>query len=465
MHIESAAIDPALRCPEPDERPDLWPRQTTRTDEGTLVIGGVEASSLAEDTPVYLWDTTDFAGRARKWKAAMDEAFGCGYGLSGAQVHYAAKAFMCVRAARLAAEAGLGIDTASEAELVAALSAGVEPGLIGLHGNNKSVGEIDRAIEAGIGRIIVDSLSEIDLVAARARELGAREVPLMVRVTSGVHAGGHDYIATAHEDQKFGLALSGPARDAAQAIAADPHLRLVGLHSHIGSQIFSLDGFAEAAARLLDLLADLAAEGIAVPEVDLGGGYGIAYTGADPVPPGPNEIANELARAVKEAADARGIAVPRISIEPGRSIAGPSQVMLYTVGTIKRQPIGEGLTRTYVSIEGGMSDNIRPALYGAAYTATLANRRPAGPWERCRVVGKHCESGDIVVHDVILPADIRRGDLLAVPAVGAYGHSMASNYNMAARPGVLEVAAGEWGWVVRPETIEDVLARDVEAHA
>ncbi|MBD3690041.1 diaminopimelate decarboxylase [Nanchangia anserum] len=454
-----APIDTAVRadlvCPEPAARPDLWPAGTYRREDGVLVVGGLALTELAESTPTFVWDTADFAARARRWAEAMNEAFD-----GRAHVHYAAKAFLCARAVHLANDAGLGIDTASAGELECALRAGATPELVGLHGNNKLDAEIDRAITAGIGRIIVDSLDEIDVLEERARACGLSDVPVMVRVTSGVHAGGHEFIATAHEDQKFGLSLSGAAAQAARRVEASDVLRLIGLHSHIGSQIFAIEGFAEAASRLLELVADLAEEGITIDELDLGGGLGIAYTGADPCPPHPREVAAALRASLEESAAMRGIALPRVSIEPGRSIAGPSQIMLYTIGTIKDQPVDEGQVRTYVSIDGGMSDNIRPALYGAAYTATLANRASAAPLRRCRVVGRHCESGDIVIHDVCLPADIRRGDLLAVPAVGAYGHAMASNYNMLTRPGVIAVADGEAETVIARETVDDVLRRD-----
>lgn len=458
-----SGLDTAVRddlvCPEPDERADLWPQGTHRRDDGALVIGGVAVTELAA-TPTYVWDTAEFSRRARAWREAMTAAFGAGPG--ACQVHYAGKAFLSARAVRLATQEGLGIDTASLGELECALAAGAPPHLIGLHGNNKSRAEIDRAIEVGCGRLIVDSLDEVGRVAERARALGARDVPVMVRVTSGVHAGGHEFISTAHEDQKFGLSLTGAAQEAARAIAASDVLTLAGAHSHIGSQIFALDGFAEAARRLVGFVGELAAWGIAVPELDLGGGLGIAYTRADPLVPTPDEVAHALADALRHACRERGLELPRISIEPGRSIAGPSQVMIYSVGTVKDQPVAEGQVRTYVSVDGGMSDNIRPALYGAHYTALLANRYSDAPLRRCRVVGKHCESGDIVVHDVCLPGDIRAGDLVAVPAVGAYGHAMASNYNMITRPGVVAVVEGRAEQVIAAETVADLLRRDCD---
>lgn len=454
------AVREDLRCPEPDVRPDLWPAGTRRDEQGMLVIGGVRVGDLAQYTPVYVWDTADFAGRAFVWRAAMEEAFWPGYGMAGARCYYAAKAFVSARAVRLVSEAGLGIDTASEGELAWALDAGADPALVGLHGNNKSDAALARAVSARIGRIIVDSAGEVDRLEAAARAAGRDDVPCMVRVTSGVHAGGHAFIATAHEDQKFGLSLSGDALAVIRRIAASPVLTFAGLHSHIGSQIFDLDAFREAATRLLALAADLAREGIGVSELDVGGGLGIAYTGADPLACSPKALADTLAEVVRTACAATGLPIPRVSVEPGRSIAGPSQVMLYTVGTVKAQPLGDGQERLYVAVDGGMSDNIRPALYGAAYTATLANRVSEAEGRRARVVGSHCESGDIVVHDVVLPGDIAPGDLLAVPAVGAYGHTMASNYNMMTRPGVVAVARGVAETVIAPETLGDLMRRD-----
>lgn len=362
---------------------------------------------------------------------------------------------------RLANQAGLGIDTASIGELTCALRAGAPAANIGLHGNNKSEAEIRLAIRAGIGRIIADSLYEVQLISRVAAELGARDVPVMVRVNSGVHAGGHEFIATAHEDQKFGLAPAGDALVAARQIHDEARLRFAGLHSHIGSQIFAYEGFAQAARRMIQVAAALRDHGIATDHVILGGGYGIAYSARDDVAPSPKDFANRLAEAVRTETARQGVDVPRIGVEPGRSIAGPSMVTLYRVGTIKHQPLGDGTTRAYVSVDGGMSDNIRPALYGAHYTALLASRRSTAQGMLARVVGKHCESGDIVVHDVILPADLRAGDVLAVPATGAYGHSMASNYNMVARPGVVGVEGGATRQIIAAETVDDVLARDV----
>ncbi|MCU1432886.1 MAG: diaminopimelate decarboxylase, partial [Actinotalea sp.] len=281
-------------------------------------------------------------------------------------------------------------------------------------------------------------------------------------VTTGVHAGGHEYISTAHEDQKFGLSVAGgQAMEALRAVLARPELRLLGIHSHIGSQILDPVGFEVAARTILELRADLGRlTGVLVAEVDLGGGYGIAYLPGE-VPLDPERIAKDVARAVGDVCAELSTAVPRISVEPGRAIVGPTTVTLYTVGTVKPVTVSTDLRRTYVSVDGGMSDNLRPALYGARYTAAVVSRTGAADVVPSRVVGKHCESGDIVVHDVDLPADIRAGDLLAVPATGAYGRSMASNYNHVPRPPVVAVDRGVSRVIVRRETEDDLLALDV----
>ena len=397
--------------------------------------------------------------------------------MAGGEAFYAGKAFLTTKVAQWVLEEGMGIDTASRGELAVGLAAlqevdGAEATTsatrVGLHGNGKTQAEIAVALTHHVGHLVLDSLEEVDLAVRAVRDLRSSGVygpeetgKVMVRLTTGVHAGGHEFISTGHEDQKFGLSVhGGAARQAIDAIIAAPELELHGLHSHIGSQILDLAGFREAVGIVLTLRHEVAVDtGHLCPEVDLGGGYGIAYTGADPVPPSPAEVARTLAETVRELCTELGDPVPHVSVEPGRSVAGPSTVMLYTVSGLKRVELGEGASRLYVSVDGGMSDNIRPALYEAAYTALVANRRPdsqAG-LVRSRVVGKHCESGDVVVRDVDLPADLAVGDVLAVPATGAYGRSMASNYNLFTRPGVRWVREGESGWILRPETIEDLL--------
>nr|WP_226921553.1 diaminopimelate decarboxylase [Georgenia subflava] len=441
----------------------MWSTGVRRGDDGALAVASLDLSDLAAEhgTPAYVLDEADVRARARAFASAFDAAFAEDAGLAGADVYYAGKAFLSLAVARWVHEEGLRIDTSTDGELAVAIRAGVPGEAIGLHGNNKSDEEIRTALAHGVGRIVVDSLVEIERVGALAAAAGVR-APVMVRVTTGVHAGGHDFIATAHEDQKFGLSLaSGAAGKAVEQILADDDLELVGLHSHIGSQIVDLAGFEVAARAVLGLRADVAARtGYLVPEVDLGGGYGIRYTAADDVPPTPEQIATTLADAVRRTCADLGTPVPRISVEPGRSVVGPAGLTLYTVGTVKDVALDDGGTRTYVSVDGGMSDNIRPALYDAAYTAALAGRTSDAPDVTARVVGKHCESGDIVVTDVALPADVRAGDLLAVPATGAYGRSMASNYNMVARPPVLAVRDGRARVLVRRETLEDLLGLD-----
>ena len=470
-----------LTCPTPDERPDLWPWSAAR-EGGVLRVGGVDLTSVADEfgTPTFVLDVEAMRGRARVWASAMAEEFWDGYGMSGGDAFYAGKAFLTTKVAQWVLEEGMGIDTASRGELAVSLAAlqevdGAEATTsatrVGLHGNGKTQAEIAVALTHHVGHLVLDSLEEVDLAVRAVRELRASGVygseetgKVMVRLTTGVHAGGHEYISTGHEDQKFGLSVhGGAARRAIDAIIAAPELELHGLHSHIGSQILDLAGFREAVGIVLTLRHEVAVDtGHLCPEVDLGGGYGIAYTGADPVPPSPAQVARTLAEAVRETCERLGDEVPTVSIEPGRAVAGPTTVTLYTVTGLKRVELGEGASRLYVSIDGGMSDNIRPALYEAAYTALVANRRPdpqAG-LVRSRVVGKHCESGDVVVWDVDLPEDIGRGDLLAVPAVGAYGYSMASNYNMLTKPGVLAVEDGAARWFVRPQTVDHLLALD-----
>ncbi|WP_230976636.1 MULTISPECIES: diaminopimelate decarboxylase [Georgenia] len=431
-----------------------------RTADGSLEVGGLDARALASayGTPVYVLDEADVRARARAFVTAFTGAFA---DLAGADVYYASKALASVAVDRWVHEEGMSVDVSTGGELAVALRAGVPGGAIALHGNNKSDGELERALRAGVGRIVVDSLEEVDRLADLAGELGMG-APVMVRVTTGVHAGGHDFIATAHEDQKFGLSLaSGAARRAVDAVLARPELTLLGLHSHIGSQILDLSGFEVAAGALLRLRAEVAGDsGTLMPELDLGGGYGISYTGTD-APPPPEQVATALADVVRRACEELGTPPPRVSVEPGRAVVGPAGLTLYRVGTVKPVVLDDGGERRYVSVDGGMSDNIRTALYDADYTATLAGRRSEAPAVASRVVGKHCESGDVVVRDVLLPGDVSRGDLLAVPATGAYGRSMASNYNLVPRPGVLAVRDGQARFVVRPETEDDLLALDV----
>ena len=440
----------------------VWSQSARRTESGEVALAGMTVSALAAEfgTPLYVVDEDDVRSRAVRIRESFEREFARVGG--HAKVYYAGKAFLCTEVARWVTEAGLRIDVASGGELAVALAAGVDPALLGMHGNNKSLAEIDRAVPLGIGSIVLDSAGEVAQVADAAERHG-RIQPVLLRINSGVHASTHEYLATAREDQKFGVPLT-DAPDVVEAIRARPSLRFVGLHSHIGSQIFESDGFAEAARRLFDLHARILGGGD-VPELNLGGGFGIAYTAADE-PLDIDDIAARFARIVSEGAARAGVPIPTIAIEPGRAIVGPSTTTLYTVGTIKPVEVDvpgrdARALRTYVSVDGGMSDNIRPALYGAAYSARIVGRSSDAPPVLVRVAGKHCESGDIVVDAEYLPGDIAAGDLLGVPATGAYGWAMASNYNYLARPPVVAVRAGRARVIVRGETEADLLSRDV----
>ncbi len=441
--------------------PQLWASSVRREPSGELSVGGVGVRALAAEfgTPAYILDERDFRDRAVAFREAFAVAFE-GAGAAGADVFYAGKAFLCTEVARWVAADGLGIDVCTGGELAVALRAGVPGERIALHGNNKSDAELRRALTAGVGRIVVDSLEEVDRVADVAGELG-RTAGVLLRVTVGVEAHTHEYIATAHEDQKFGLSIAGGvAAEAARRALARPELQLLGLHSHIGSQIFDTGGFEVAARRVLQLHAAIAREhGVDLPELDLGGGFGIAYTSEhDPLPP--KELAEGLSAIVRRECDGLGVAVPRVAVEPGRAIAGPSTFTVYEVGSVKDVLLDHDARRRYVAVDGGMSDNIRTALYDADYSCTLASRASSAPPVLARVVGKHCESGDVVVRDEFLPGDAGRGDLVAVPGTGAYCRSMASSYNHVPRPPVVAVRDGEARLIVRRETEDDLFALD-----
>jgi diaminopimelate decarboxylase len=437
----------------------VWPANVSRAATGELTVAGVSAPEIAArfGTPVYVVDEADARDRAAGVLAAFQREFSA-VG-SSATVYYAGKAFLCTEVARWVTEAGLNIDVCSGGELAVALAAGVDASRLGLHGNNKSLTEIDRAVKAGIGAIVVDSLQEIPRVAAAAERHG-RKQRVRLRVNSGVHAHTHEFLATAHEDQKFGLPLE-HAADAVATIRSFDSLDFLGLHCHIGSQIFGSDGFAESAARLLAVHRELLEDG-PVPELNLGGGFGIAYTDVDDPTP-IDDLAREIARIVATECDRLGVPIPRVAFEPGRVVIGPSTFTLYEVGTTKDvelQTDGGSATRRYVSVDGGMSDNARPALYGADYSVRLAGRASDAEPVLIRLAGKHCESGDIVVQDDYLPGDVAPGDLAAVPATGAYCWSLASNYNYLGRPPVVAVRNGIARVIVRGETEADLLARD-----
>jgi diaminopimelate decarboxylase len=452
LHGEYGGREPAwLRTPDDVNAlvPHLWPRRVQRAADGALAVADLSVHDIKEayGTPAYVLDEDDLRARCREFRAAFADQ----------DVYYAGKAFLCKAVVRVVAEEGLHLDVCTGGELRIALAAGMPPDRIGFHGNNKSPSELERAVDAGVGRIVVDSFDEIERLTelARRRRVSPRT---LVRVTVGVEAHTHEFIATAHEDQKFGFSLAGGAAfEAALRILDEGVLDLLGLHSHIGSQIFDASGFEVAARRVLQLQARIReARGVELPELDLGGGFGIAYTTQDDPSP-TQDLAKRINKIVDDECDAMRLAVPRLSVEPGRAIVGPAVFTLYEVGTVKDV---DGI-RTYVSVDGGMSDNIRTALYDASYSATLASRSSAAAPILARVVGKHCESGDVVVKDEFLPADVQPGDLLAVPGTGAYCHSMASNYNHVPRPPVVAVRDGAARVIVRRETEEDLLALDV----
>jgi diaminopimelate decarboxylase len=461
---ESAGPRPESAAAMDELAPAVWPRGAARGGDGALRIAGADVRDLAaaHGTPLFVLDEADFRARCAEFAAA--------FGASA--VHYAAKAFLCTEVARWVAQEGLSLDVCSGGELAVALRAEFPPQRIALHGNNKSVPELAAAVEAGVGGVVVDSFDEIARLEAVAAERGVT-APVLIRLTVGVEAHTHEYIATAHEDQKFGFSIAtgsydekgSAALEAARRVVGARHLELAGLHSHIGSQIFDTEGFEAAARRVVKVLADLHAEHgtenlAALRTLDLGGGIGIAYRPGE-VPLSMPALAEELRAIVKRECAASGLDVPAIAVEPGRAIAGPGTVTLYEVGTIKDVPLG-GYSRRYVSVDGGMSDNIRTSLYDAEYDVRLVSRSserdsvPGGDEPvLSRVVGKHCESGDIVVRDCWLPADLAPGDLLAVAATGAYCYAMASGYNRLPRPAVVAVHEGADRTLLRRETLED----------
>jgi len=440
--------------------PAIWPRGARRSG-GVLTLAGADVRDLAEEfgTPLFVLDEEDFRSRCRDFRQAFGDDAG---------VFYAAKAFCSRAVLRWVVQEGLGVDVCTGGELEVALQAGVDPEMITLHGSNKLMDELSRALAAGVGHIVADSFEEIARLAhftegstpgaaPPAADGAGRRPRILVRVTTGVEAHTHEFVATAHDDQKFGFSLSsGAADEAVRRVLAAPGLELAGLHSHIGSQIYDTAGFDVAAHRVLELAARISAEhGVQIAELNLGGGFGIAYT-PDDDPADVKIIAQNLHDIVRGQCAAAGLPMPRLTVEPGRGIAGPGTVTLYEVGTVKDV---DGL-RTYVSVDGGMSDNIRTALYGSEYTCVLASRESAAPPMLSRLVGRHCESGDIVVRDTYLPADLVPGDLIAVAATGAYCRSMASNYNHVPRPPVVAVRGGVASVVLRRETVADLLLLD-----
>lgn len=438
---------------------EIWPRTAERTADGALVIGGCDVRQLAvtHGTPLFVLDEADVRERAAEYKAAY------GNEQPTFDIFYASKAFLSVAFARWMHEAGLGIDVSSGGELSVALRAGVPGDRIVMHGNNKSVEEIETALRERVHMLVSDSLDELARIDAVAARLGVI-APIMLRLTVGVEAHTHDAIATAHEDQKFGLSInSGAAVEAVEFVLAAANLELQGFHSHIGSQIFDADGFEIAAHRMVSFIASIKqTHNVVTRALDLGGGMGVPYVvGDDPLDV--QVMARRLRDIVVSECSAAGIAIPQLSVEPGRAIVGSSTITLYEVGVVKPVQVTDDFVRQYVAVDGGMSDNIRTALYDAEYTATIANRVSGAAVMPSRVVGKHCESGDIVVRDIELPTDIAAGDLLAVATTGAYGRAMASNYNNLPRPAVVAVRNGQSRVLIRRETYDDILGLDADA--
>ncbi|MGW5424026.1 diaminopimelate decarboxylase [Streptomyces sp. NPDC003943] len=439
---------PSPAAPRPDDDgPSVWPASTASRPHGRLLVGGVALDEIAEShgTPVYVLDEDEVRARCRAYREAFPEA----------DVHYAAKAFLCRALAHWIDEEGLGLDVCSAGELELAVTTGFPPERILLHGNAKSPEDLRSALRLGVGRIVIDSPAEIARIAAA---VGPRdEQQVMLRVTPGISAGGHAKIRTGSDDQKFGLSLrDGHAQHAIARILDQPRLRLTGLHCHLGSQITDVKPYLVAVRRLVGLMARTRdAHGVVLPELDLGGGHGIPYRPGDPALD-LTALARRIRAELVESCAHAGLPVPRLIVEPGRAITGPAGIAVYRVLAVKTTS-----GRVFVAVDGGMSDNPRPALYGVRYAPRLIGRHSAAAALRATVVGRHCEAGDILAEDVPLPADIHPGDLLALPAAGAYHLSMASSYNLVGRPPVVAVSAGGSRLLVRRETLADMRARDV----
>jgi len=425
---------------------------------GKLSIAGCSAESLVKEfgSPLYVIDQDDFYLRTKAWKSVLDNEF------ESNNLYYAAKSFISIEVAKWLKELNVGLDVCSGGELLVALAAKFPAANIEFHGNNKSESEIKLAIDSGVGVIVIDSYDEIKRVSSIAKSY-KKVQKVYLRLTPGVEVHTHEFISTAHEDVKFGFSIaSGSANDAIDKCMNESSLELAGIHCHIGSQIFEVDGFITAAQRLLEVLASFKNKyGKELAELNIGGGYGIAYT-RDEVAISPELVIPAVAKIIKSECQRLKISIPKISIEPGRAIVGPTTTTIYEVGTSKDVTLEDGSIRRYISVDGGMSDNIRPALYGATYSAYLANRTSTANIIKTRVVGKHCESGDVLISNIDLPDDIKSGDLLATPATGAYGRSMASNYNHIPRPAVVSVQKGSAKLILRRENEQDLLNLDVD---
>ena len=438
---------------------NMWSKNASLAG-ATLSLAGIPAAQLAKDfgTPSFFLDEDAYRSRALAWHNGLHSEFGPNAGT----IYYAAKSFICTAVAQWIADIGIGIDVCTGGELAVALNGGIDPKKIEVHGNNKSVAEIDRAVSVGVKTIVMDSLFEIERVAAAAKKHGVRQA-VMLRLTPGIEAHTHEKISTAHEDVKFGFSIaSGAAWAAVESVATHPELELLGVHCHIGSQIFGSEAHEIATDRLIGFMAKYRdAYKSELPELDLGGGFGIAYIDGD-VTVEPSDVLPQIHAAVKKACAQHNLAIPLVSLEPGRNIVGPTMFTLYEVGTVKDVVVDGGKIRKYVSVDGGMSDNARTALYDAQYTAVIAQRNSTAPLALTRLVGKHCETGDIIINEIQLPSDVAPGDLIATPATGAYGRSMASNYNHVPRPPVVAVKDGKARVIVRRENEADLLSLDVK---
>ncbi len=426
----------------------IYPHTTVHNAAGRLEIGGCDVVDLTREfgTPLFIYDEQTLRDQCRAYHAA----FGARTDLY--EIVYASKAFSCRAMAELVAQEDLSLDVATGGELAAARAAGFPPQRIYFHGNNKSEAEIEAGLDAGIGHFVVDSFEEIERLeaAAAARE---RVQDVLVRVTPGVRPNTHDFVQTGQQDSKFGFGLAdGLAREAVRRLRHARHLRLVGVHAHIGSQIFALDSYRREVEVLFIALDEWRRDfGFDCCIFNIGGGLGIRYTEADQ-PSSIAEFAEVGVSAVLEGAERHGMEMPKLFVEPGRSIAGKAAVTAYTVGTVKVIP---GV-RTYVAVDGGMSDNLRPMLYDSKYEAMLANKAETPATDVVTIAGKHCESGDVLVRDVHI-APPEPGDILVTPGTGAYGYAMANNYNAQPRPAVVLVGDGRARVIIERETWDDVL--------
>lgn len=423
-------------------------------ENGHLTVGGVDTVELAREygTPLYVMDRDLMAKTAREYKSAIERAYGKGNG----RILYASKAFCCLESCRFAAAEGLGLDVVSGGELYTALKAGFPAELICFHGNNKTDAELKMAILNGVGHVIVDNLFELERLNAFALEEGKR-VRIMFRIKPGIDAHTHDYVRTGSIDSKFGFALeNGEAYEIAKSTLSMEGVEFTGIHCHIGSQIFDIEPFEDAAEVMLNFMAKIKNElGITLTELNLGGGYGIKYTAEnDPVPYG--AYIEKISVRVKEVCKRLGISLPFIFMEPGRSLVGPAGITLYTVGSIKEI---KGI-KNYLAVDGGMADNPRYALYKSEYTVVAASRMNDAPEKEYTVAGKCCESGDLIQERVTLP-EMKSGDILAVLATGAYNYSMSMNYNRIPRPPVVAVSGGSKSVWIKRESYDDIIKNDI----